>query len=196
MEAFLFPIATFAFVTSITPGPNNIMLASSGVRFGFTRTFPHLFGVVAGFALLTALCGLGIGALLIAVPAIELLLKIAGTAYLLYFAWQLRNSVVSSAEVDGEPMSFGAAVLFQFANPKAWMMAVTGAAAFMPDLQPYWVSVLLLVALFAGINLPCTASWALLGSLLRRFLHDPAWQRAFNGCMVLLTIYSAAAIWH
>lgn len=196
MELAFAPIALFAFATSITPGPNNIMLAASGVNFGFARTVPHLLGVSAGFALLAVLCALGLGAFILALPAAHLSLKLLGSAYLLYYAWQLRALSLDSRDATAaQPMSFGAAALFQFANPKAWVMAVTGAAAFMPTGQPLVVAALLLSAVFAGVNLPCIAAWALLGALLRKALADPVQLRVFSMVLVVLTVYSAMAIW-
>lgn len=196
MEFPYAPVAVFAFATSITPGPNNIMLAASGVNFGFARTVPHLFGVSAGFALLALLCALGLGAFILALPAAHLSLKILGSVYLLYYAWQLRALSLDNREAaTAQPMSFGAAALFQFANPKAWVMAVTGAAAFMPTGQPVAAAALLLSTVFAGVNLPCIAAWALLGALLRKALADPAQLRLFSMALVVLTVYSAVAIW-
>lgn len=196
MELLFVPIATFAFVTSITPGPNNIMLASSGVNFGFARTVPHILGVAVGFGALAMLCALGIGAFILALPAAYLALKIIGSAYLLFFAWQLRAiSLDANAATTAAPMSFGAASLFQFANPKAWVMAVTGAVAFMPTAPPLVPAALLLSGIFVGVNLPCIATWAALGAWLRRFLTDPRRRQLLSAVLVLLTIYSAVAIW-
>jgi len=196
MEPLLLPLASFAFVTSITPGPNNIMLASSGINFGFARSIPHIFGVAVGFGALVALCAIGVGALIVAWPGAYLMLKAFGTAYLLFFAWQLRTIAFAPSDNSlAEPMPFGAAALFQLINPKAWVMAVTGAAAFTPDLQPFGLAVLILCAVFAGVNLPCIAGWALLGALLRGFLSDAFWRRVFSTTLVLLTIYSAVSIW-
>jgi threonine/homoserine/homoserine lactone efflux protein len=192
----LVPIATFAFATSITPGPNNIMLAASGVNFGFARTVPHLLGVSAGFALLAALCALGLGAFILAMPAAHLSLKALGSAYLLYYAWQLRALSLDSRDAAvATPMTFGAAVLFQFVNPKAWVMAVTGAAAFMPTTEPMASAALLLSAVFAGVNFPCITAWVVLGSVLRSLLTEPRHLRLFSGLLVVLTVYSAVAIW-
>jgi threonine/homoserine/homoserine lactone efflux protein len=196
MEFAFAPVVIFAFATSITPGPNNIMLAASGVNFGFARTVPHLLGVSAGFAVLAALCALGLGAFILAMPAAHLVLKGLGSAYLLYFAWQLRAISLDGRAADGAaPMSFSAAALFQFANPKAWVMAVTGAAAFMPASQPLASAALLLSAVFAGVNLPCIALWAALGAWLRRYLTDVLWRRVLSATLVALTAYSALAIW-
>jgi len=195
MEALL-PLASFAFVTSITPGPNNIMLTSSGVWFGFLRSIPHMLGITFGFVVLLAICAAGIGSLVIAVPAIHVLLKIAGSGYLLYLAWKLRSmrfSQEDSAHV--RPMSFMGAALFQFANPKAWVMAVTGASAFLPLVQPVWLAIAIYCLVFGVINLPCVGVWAGAGAMLRRYLTQPLWRTFFSTVMVLLTIYSAVAIW-
>lgn len=192
----LMPLATFAFVTSITPGPNNIMLAASGIGFGFVRTVPHILGVSAGFAMLALLCALGVGALIVAAPAAYLALKVFGSAYLLVYAWRLRALSFDAEERrTSMPMSFGAAALFQFVNPKAWVMGVTSAAAFMPAAQPVATAAVALSAVYAAINLPCIVAWAGLGALLRRYLGEPRWRRLFGGTLVVLTIYSALAIW-
>ncbi|HJV74982.1 MAG TPA: LysE family translocator [Noviherbaspirillum sp.] len=192
----LIPLATFAFVSSITPGPNNIMLTSSGMLFGFNRSIPHMIGINVGFGVLLAMCAAGIGSLILAVPAIHLLLKILGSAYLLYLAWQLRSMAFGKDEQGAaSPMSFTGAALFQFANPKAWVMAVTGAAAFLPPAQPVWLAIALFCAVFCAVNLPCIGVWAGTGAALRRYLVQPLWQSLFCGVMVLLTVYSAVAIW-
>jgi threonine/homoserine/homoserine lactone efflux protein len=197
MEALL-PLISFAFVSSITPGPNNIMLTSSGIWFGFQRSVPHMLGITFGFGLLLASCAFGIGALVIAAPQLVFLLKLLGSGYLLYLAWQLRGMRVSGAAGQAaRPMSFWGAAAFQFANPKAWVMAVTGASAFMPMLHnhPVWLAILLYCLVFCAINLPCVSVWAGAGAVLRRYLERPLWRNAFAATMVLLTLYSALAIW-
>ena len=195
MESLL-PLALYAFVTSITPGPNNVMLTSSGLRFGFARSIPHMLGITVGFAMLLALCAAGIGSLIIAVPSITLLLKTAGSVYLLYLAWQLRDIAYRPQQGhDARPMSLIGAALFQFANPKAWVMAITGASAFLPPLEPVGLAIALFCLVFAGVNLPCVAVWAGCGAVLRRYLDQPLWQRTFCIVMVVLTAYSAVAIW-
>lgn len=195
MESLL-PLATFAFVSSITPGPNNIMLTSSGLLFGFVRSIPHMLGITFGFGVLLMLCAAGIGSLLLAVPQIHVVLKLLGSAYLLYLAWQLRSMAFGREErASAKPMSFVGAALFQFANPKAWVMAVTGASAFLPLVQPVWFAIALFCLVFCAVNLPCIGVWAGTGAALRRYLTQPVWQRLFCGVMVLLTVYSAFAIW-
>lgn len=195
MESLL-PLALFAFVSSITPGPNNIMLTSSGIMFGFMRSIPHMLGVTIGFGVMLALCAAGIGSLVLAVPSMHLLLKTLGSGYLLYLAWQLRLMAFNQDEKgSARPMSFIGAAAFQFANPKAWVMAITGASAFLPPAQPVWVAIALFCLVFCAINLPCIGVWAGTGAALRRYLTEPKWQRLFCGVMIALTIYSAAAIW-
>ncbi|MEC5217627.1 threonine/homoserine/homoserine lactone efflux protein [Actimicrobium sp. GrIS 1.19] len=192
----LIPLAMFAFVSSITPGPNNIMLTSSGIRFGFRRSVPHLLGITFGFGVMLLVCALGVGALILAVPALHLGMKIAGSGYLIYLAWQLRRIAFKQSVVtDQRPMTFFAAALFQAANPKAWVMAVTGVAAFLPTVQPVALAIGLFCLVFCAINLPCVSVWLAGGSALRHYLTQPKWQRLFCIVMVVLTLYSAAAIW-
>jgi threonine/homoserine/homoserine lactone efflux protein len=100
-----------------------------------------------------------------------------------------------NAATTAKPMSFLGAALFQFANPKAWIMAVTGASAFLPLVQPVWFAIALFCLVFCAINLPCVSVWAGTGAALRRYLAQPMWQRVFSIVMVLLTVYSAIAIW-
>jgi len=192
----LAPLMTFAFVSSITPGPNNIMLASSGIWFGFRRSIPHMLGVTIGFGVLLAICAAGIGTLVMAVPAMQTVLKVAGSGYLLYLAWQMRAmSFEREAEQAHHPMGFMAAAIFQFANPKAWIMAITGGSAFLPHMAPVSLAIAVYCLVFCAVNLPCISVWAGAGALLRRFLSKPFWQKVFTATMILLTAYSALAIW-
>lgn len=190
------PLATFAFVSSITPGPNNIMLTSSGIWFGFRRSIPHMLGITVGFGVLLGICAAGIGALVMAVPSAQTALRVAGSAYLLHLAWQMRNMRFDrQAEQANKPLSFMGAAAFQFLNPKAWVMAITGGSAFLPHILPTWLAVAVYCLVFCGINLPCISVWAGAGALLRRFLGQPAWRITFCAAMMLLTAYSAIAIW-
>lgn len=192
----LLPLALFAFVSSITPGPNNIMLTSSGVLFGFARTLPHMLGITAGFGMMLALCAAGVGSLVLAVPALHTGLKIAGSAYLLYLAWQLRHMSFRQQDVQQlRPMSFTGAAAFQFINPKAWIMAVTGASAFLPPIAPIIVAILVFCLVFCVVNLCCISVWAGAGAALRRYLQQSAWQKGFCAVMMVLTAYAALSLW-
>jgi threonine/homoserine/homoserine lactone efflux protein len=192
----LLPLALFAFVSSITPGPNNIMVTSSGIVFGFVRSIPHIVGITFGFGVMLALCAVGIGGLVLALPELHVVLKLLGSGYLLYLAWKLRSMRFGQSDnANARPMSFLGAAAFQFANPKAWIMAVTGVSAFLPPAQPVWMAIGLLCMVFCAINLPCIMVWAGTGAALRRYLTQGLWQRVFCVAMVLLTVYSAIAIW-
>jgi len=195
MESLL-ALASFTFVASITPGPNNLMLAASGIGFGLKRTVPHMLGVCAGFFVLVLACGLGIGALLMQTPGAATVLKLLGSGYLIYLAWLLRSSFTAeSGPARSRPMSFTAAAAFQFANPKAWLMGLTAASAFLPALGGDWTALVLLCLVVCTVNFPCVTSWAVLGASIRSRLSDLRWQRRFSAVMVLLTLYAAGAIW-
>src|SRR5690606_12200729 len=153
LETFL-ALVLFAFTTSITPGPNNMMLFASGVHFGFRRTIPHMLGIGAGFLSLLIGVGFGLGALLQSVPLVYTVLKFAGGAYLLWIAWKIGSSrSLSEAKSGARPMSFIGAAAFQWVNPKAWVMAVTAMATY-TNPAAYSATVLIVGFAFALVNLP------------------------------------------
>lgn len=185
----------FAFVTSITPGPNNFMLMASGVNFGFRRTIPHMLGIGVGFLSLLLGVGFGLGAVLAAYPALHMALKIAGGAYLLYLAWRIAMARSMGDGKAGEgvarPMTFLQAAAFQWVNPKAWVMAVTAMAVYTSPQAPF-LSVVLVAVAFAVVNVPSVSAWAGFGVALRGFLADPVRLKRFNIAMGLLLV---ASLW-
>ncbi|WP_109513096.1 LysE family translocator [Pseudomonas ovata] len=187
----LLAFALFALVTSITPGPNNMMLLASGVNFGFRRTLPHMLGISTGFMVLVLAVGFGLGSLFQTWPLLYTLLRYIGGAYLLYLAWKIATSGPANEDdqPQGKPMSFMAAALFQWVNPKAWVMAIGAISTYTP-MQGYFTNVLVIAAVFALINLPGVSIWAGFGSLLRNVLRDPRGLRIFNGVMALLLVLS------
>ncbi|MDQ0454857.1 LysE family translocator [Rhizobium paknamense] len=191
----LYALVLFAFTTSFTPGPNNMMLFASGVNFGFRRTIPHMLGIGAGFLFLLLCIGFGMGALLTAVPVLYTALKVIGGLYLLWIAWKIGSSrslqTEEGAAGEGQPMGFFAAAAFQWVNPKAWVMAVSGMAAY-TSLENYWVSVLIVGLVFALVNVPCVSAWAGFGSALRDWLSVPKRLKWFNITMALLLV---ASLW-
>lgn len=186
-------LLVFAFVTSITPGPNNFMLLASGVNFGFVRTIPHMFGIGAGFLSLLLGVGFGLGALLTAFPALHTALKIAGGAYLLYLAWRtaMARSMGQSQGASARPMTFLEAAAFQWVNPKAWVMAVTAMSLYTSPTAPF-MSVIFVSIAFALVNLPSVSTWAGFGVALRGFLSDPTRLKWFN---IAMGVALAASIW-
>jgi threonine/homoserine/homoserine lactone efflux protein len=189
----LLALLVYAFVTSITPGPNNIMLLSSGVNFGFARSLPHMLGIGIGFVVLLLAVGFGLGAVLTAFPAMHTALKVAGAVYLLYLAWKIAmaRSMDSKGKQGARPLTFLDAAAFQWVNPKAWVMAITAMAVYSDPDRPLW-SIWFIAMAFGIVNLPCVSVWAGFGTALRGFLSDPARLKWFNISMGLLL---AATLW-
>jgi threonine/homoserine/homoserine lactone efflux protein len=192
----LIAASLFSFVSSITPGPNNMMMLASGVNFGFRRSIPHWLGICGGFTFMLCAVGLGLHTLLANHPALYDILRYAGSAYLIWMAWRLATANASPAAQDDDtphgaarPLGVLGAAAFQWVNPKAWVMAVTAMSAYLPArAQP--TDVLAIALLFGVINLPCVACWAGGGAALRRFLQDPLRLRIFNVSMALALLAS------
>lgn len=183
-------LALFAFASSITPGPNNLMLLASGANFGLRRTLPHLAGVALGFVFLLLMVGTGLLQLFQALPGSQWLLKVAAVGYLSYLALRIATAAPATPEVaaSGRPFSFWQAVAFQWVNPKAWTMALTAVAVYAPS-QSLW-AVAGVAGVFGLINLPCVSAWTLLGQRLRGLLADPRRMRLFNRVLALLLLGS------
>ena len=181
----------FAFVSSITPGPNNTMLLASGVNFGFRRTLPHALGISCGFMFLVVAVGLGLGGVFKAVPMAYTVLRYLGAAYLLYLAWKVATSgpISGTHTAHGKPLGFWGAAAFQWVNPKAWVMAVGAITTYTPS-QGYITNVFVIALVFAIINLPSVCVWAGFGSALRSVLSQPRWLMVFNLSMALLLVLS------
>ncbi|HTI18038.1 MAG TPA: LysE family translocator [Trinickia sp.] len=183
---------TFALVMSITPGPNNTMLLASGVNFGFRRTLPHMAGITFGCMIMMVAIGLGLGQLFERVPTLYTALQAASVAYLLYLAWKIAMSrSISVTNANGRPMTFLQAAAFQWVNPKAWMMAITGVTAFRLHNNLLTNTALLAIA-FAIVNLPSISVWAAFGSAVRGWLSNRIVLRAFNWTMAALLVASIA----
>jgi len=193
----LVAIASFAFITSVTPGPNNIMLTASGANFGITRTLPHIAGIVFGIALMNILIGLGLGAVFQQYPVIQKVLKIGGSAYLIWLAVKLlRFSYVDEGgDSEGRPFSFLQAATFQYINPKAWVMVISANASFTLSGDLYWISVGLIIGLFILIGPPSVMVWTIFGQVIRQYLRNPAFLKGFNTFMASLTAMCIFFIW-
>ncbi|HZH04434.1 MAG TPA: LysE family translocator [Myxococcaceae bacterium] len=186
----LLALASFAFVSSITPGPNNLMLMASGTNFGFMRTVPHLMGVALGFVLMLVLVGAGVATVFEAVPGAANALKVASVLYLLYLAWKVATAQPPSGNpTSARPLTFLQAAAFQWVNPKAWTMALTAAAVYVPE-EGSGFALLVVALVFGAVNLPSVTIWALVGVRMRRLLDRPRTLRAFNVGAALLLIAS------
>ncbi|MFC2968478.1 LysE family translocator [Acidimangrovimonas pyrenivorans] len=184
-------LVAFAFVSSITPGPNNLMLMASGANFGLRRTVPHMFGVALGFVVMTILLGAGLARLFDLWPPLHLVLKGLSLVYMAWLAWKIAHAAPPEAvAAEGRPLTFLQAAGFQWVNPKAWAMAMTAIAAYAPP--DSLLGVLLVAGVFGVVNLPSITTWAVLGRGLRRVLSDPARLRVFNWGMAAMLL---ASLW-
>ena len=182
-------LCLFAFVSSVTPGPNNLMLMASGANFGFKKTIPHMLGIGIGFTVMIVLVGLGLIQIFDLYPIAHTILKIASTLYLLFLAWKIANAAApESQSKSGTPMTFLQAAAFQWVNPKAWTMALTAISLYAPGQT--LISILWVALIFGIINLPCVSSWTVLGQQMRRFLTNPRRLRAFNWTMAASLVAS------
>jgi threonine/homoserine/homoserine lactone efflux protein len=181
-----FPFATYSFVMSITPGPNNVMLTASGANYGFRRTVPHLLGVTIGHTAQTVAVCAGLGAIFLRWPALQTALQWIGAIYLVYMGWRLLGSGdPRNAATGARPITFFEAAAFQLLNPKAWVMSLTAASLFMPRELGLIGGCIYVATMMLLINWPCVTVWALFGSSLRNYLQQPARRLAFNAAMAL-----------
>jgi len=186
----LISLLSFAFVTSSTPGPNNVMLMSSGLNFGFKPSIPHMLGVVFGFPLMIVLVGVGLLQMFELVPYSYSVLKILSVSYLMYLAWRIANTKsIGSGEKTTKPLRFIHAALFQWVNPKAWVMALTAISVHTPDARPLY-SIFIVALAFVISGTFSSSSWTLLGNQLNRFIQSPKKLRAVNIIMAILLVAS------
>ena len=190
-QSLLVAFIMFATVMFFTPGPNNIMLLSSGLTYGFRRSIPHIAGITVGFAFMVGAVGLGLGTVFIAYPILQTILKYAGVAYLIYLAAHIAMSEPPKAgeESSRGPMTFWGAAMFQWVNAKGWVMVIGTITAYAAIAAfPLNIVIQVVISLILG-TLSCTA-WALFGTALRPVLTSPRAVRVFNVVMALLLLAS------
>lgn len=183
-------LVLFAFVSSITPGPNNIMLMASGVNFGLARTVPHMLGVSLGHGAMTLILGLGLVQVFNALPWLRTVLTVISVGYLLWLAWKVANAAPPADAREGaKPLTFLQAAGFQWVNPKAIYMSIHAQTTFTPD-DATWTGAVIVAVVFALINLPSVATWVLGGTQVRRWLDGRGRLTAFNWTMAALLVLS------
>lgn len=190
MEFSLFvALCTFAFISTVTPGPNNMMLSASGAQYGYVKTLPHMAGIVIGVAGLMVSTLLGVGALFSIFPVLYTILKVLGVAYLLWLAFKIATSPVTDSVYEGTearaettkgPFKWWEEALFQLINPKAWMMALASVGTFTVPGEYYVQSGVAIVLAFALIGFPSISVWAAAGAKMRLWLSSPTRRRHFN----------------
>ncbi|MEA3384060.1 MAG: LysE family translocator, partial [Campylobacterota bacterium] len=185
----LLSIVTFTLSTVMTPGPNNIMLLSSGLTFGYKNTIPHIFGVMLGFPIMVILVGLGMGILFEQFPFIFSVLKTIGIVYLFWMAYKIANNH-STYDVDesseSKPFTFFQAALFQWVNPKAWIMAITSISVFVTSSEQNLWQVFTIAFIYMLSGVISTNSWTLGGVILKRFIKNEKSVKIFNITMAIL----------
>ncbi len=193
MPPDLFALVLFAVVTSVTPGPNNIMVAASAANHGVRATMPHMLGINLGFGAMVAVVGLGLAGPLAASPPLHAALRWIGGAWILWIAWSMIRADPAApllGKAAKPPMGFGAAALFQWVNPKAWVIAVIASAAYTVPGHGLTSQVLLIGAIFSLVGVPCNLTWAVLGAGAGRVLRSRAQWRTFNAAMAALLVLS------
>ena len=196
METFtltiLISIFMFSFASSITPGPNNIMLLSSGLTFGYRRTVPHMLGVVLGFPLMPIFVGLGLGEFFKIYPSALDVLKVIGIAYLLFLAWKIANSSpeFKKKDEDSQPMKFLPIVLFQWLNPKNWIKIITGMSVYVTSVEYASIQIIIISIIFFLTVLVSANSWAIGGVVLKKLIKSPKGIKRFNVIMAIILVLS------
>jgi threonine/homoserine/homoserine lactone efflux protein len=189
-------ILPFAVSTTVTPGPNNVMLAAFAANFGFRRTIPQMLGIAFGFPLMVAVIGLGLAHAFETYPRIHQILRVVGTIYLLFLAWKIAIAIPDPDQPSAQsrPMSFIQAALFQWVNPKAWIMAVSAITTYTTVHGALLGEVATITLVFAAISPPSSALWAGMGATASRLLKSPKALRRFNIAMAVLLVVSIIPI--
>ncbi|KFF49338.1 lysine exporter protein LysE/YggA [Gammaproteobacteria bacterium MFB021] len=187
--AWWLSLTLFAASMTGSPGPNNVMLTASGALYGYRRTLPHIFGIMAGGFVLFLSIALGLGTLFERYPLIQQSLKVVGAVYLLYLAWKIASAPPPNlAARDGaRPLTTWQAAAFQFVNPKVWVMGIALVAGFLPHEGPLVLNALVLALVMESVAFFCISFWAMFGMAIGRLLKTPRAWRIFNGAMGLAT---------
>jgi threonine/homoserine/homoserine lactone efflux protein len=185
----------FAFVSSVTPGPNNLMLWASGSEFGFRRTLPQVLGTALGVGVLAVVTAAGLGALITAVPAIAIAMKVAGSAYLFFLAWQVAGAHALQPGRMSRPLSVLQAGSFQWINPKAWIFALGAITTFRPpDLGALEGGVAVAVVMMAVV-IPTASLWAGAGGALGTLLRDGRAHRVVSVAFAVILAATVLDVW-
>ncbi|MGO4998161.1 LysE family translocator [Oceanisphaera sp. W20_SRM_FM3] len=194
--ALLASVAGFAFASCATPGPNNMLLTHTATRFGYGPTLKLLLGIMLGLQLLLLFTALGLGQLFLRWPILQWTLKILGSGYLLWLAWQIARSAPPAADRIEASMNWRQGAVFQIFNPKAWLMAVSAISGFTLAGEQYWSSACLTLAVFLAFGIITGHFWMFFGLNLRTWLRSARDWRRFNQGMALLTAASVVMIWY
>ena len=187
-------LSTFYFTMFVTPGPNNTMLTTSGMKFGFLKTLPHLIGIPLGHIIQIGLCCYGLINIFLVYPELQFYMRIICFLYLMYLSWKMIGSFSLSQKKSGKPLKFYEASLFQFINPKAWSIALTVASGFFPTEENIFVGILFVTFTAAVICFPSICLWALFGDALRNFVKEVKTKKIIEYFLALLLVLTGVFI--
>jgi threonine/homoserine/homoserine lactone efflux protein len=193
--AQLVALLGFAFVSSFTPGPNNILLWASGATFGFRRTIPHVVGTAIGLGAMALVAGAGIAALIASVPALGVAMRVAGSAYLLWLAWQILGSGSLTAATVTRPMGLRGAAGFQLLNPKAWIFALGAVTTFRPGELPVLPGTVVVAVAMMAMIVPTAAAWAAAGGAMSRWLDGERTRRVVTVALAAMVAGTVLLVW-
>ena len=189
-----FALTSYYFVMFATPGPNNAMLTASGIKFGFKRTLPHLFGIPFGHVIQITLVCLGLGSLFQKYPIIQSYLKWICFIYLIYLSWKILGSFSNNNKETGRPLKFYEAALFQFINPKAWVVALTAATAFFPSDESFIIATAFVAITAPFICFPSICVWAIFGSSIKSLISNSKIKKIVEYLLAVLLLVTAVII--
>ena len=188
-------LSVYNFVMYVTPGPNNSILTASGIKFGFFRTIPNIFGIPTGHGFQLALVCLGLGSLFTYYPFLLDILRYVGAAYILFLAYKMFGSLnISSSEEKTRPLKYYEAILFQFVNPKAWVICITAVSLFYPEKENLFIGTIFMVIMSTIINIPSISIWALGGSIIRFYLNNKILKKMIEWLLALMLILTSISV--
>ena len=188
-------LVSFYFVMFVTPGPNNVMLFASGVKYGFKKTIPHILGIPLGHFFQISLISMGLGFVFQTYPIAQQILKVLGCAYLFFLAYRMFGSLsIKESKKTGRPLRFYEAALFQILNPKAWVVAITAVSVFFPKDEQFITGLFFLAGLAPLVNLPSISVWVLFGSSIRAFISNPKVKQIVEIVLAILLVATGITI--
>ena len=188
-------LAVYNFIMYVTPGPNNSILTASGIKFGFAKSIPNILGIPTGHGLQLALVCLGLGTLFITYPILYDILRYVGSAYILYLAYKMFGSLnITKTEDRSRPLKYYEAILFQFVNPKAWVICSTAVTLYYPKGENIFIGTLFMVIMSTVVNIPSISVWAYGGSVIRNYLNNEKLKKIVEWILAIMLIATAASV--
>ena len=189
-----FGLVSYYFIMFVTPGPNNAMLTASGIKFGFKKTLPHLVGIPLGHVVQITLVCFGLGAIFKKYPYIQFYLKWICFFYLLYLSWKIIGSFSDNKKTTGRPLRLYEAALFQFINPKAWVVALTAATGFFPSEENFLIATFFVAITAPFVCFPSICLWALFGSSIKAVIKNIKIKKIVEYLLAVLLVVTAVII--